>query len=122
MTKTRTEQLSQERIYQAYLDGYNQAVLETVSYAGKMTGIALQLMQATMANSMMSGLPGLGSVAASGNRAADSSPVPGLMAEATQWQNLLMQNMSDWQQQMLRNAPAFMSGNLNREDARAMRH
>lgn len=104
-----------------YLNACNQAMAETAAYAGRMTGIALQLAQMAMTGGMPAGSePDVAE--GTDARTEEAAPVPDLFTSATQWQSQMMRNVSDWQQQVLRNMPAFTQGRPDGGGARATHH
>lgn len=103
-----SRQPSVEQMYQDYFQAYSQAMAETVAYTTKMTSIAMQIAQIAVAGGMKAGhAAAQGLPAAASARPEEMPHVPDIMTGAAQLQNMMMKNMTDWQQQVLRTLPAM---------------
>ena len=100
-----TPQPSIARLYQDCFQVYTQALAETAAYTARMTNIALQLTQIAVSNGMKAGNAAAEAAQSGAGHAHDAPPIPDIMTGAAQLQNIMMRNMSDWQQQILRGMP-----------------
>lgn len=100
-----TPQPSIERLCQDCFQVYTQALAETAAYTARMTNIAMQFAQIAVSNGMKAGGAAADAAHGAAAHAQDAPPIPDIMTGAAQLQNLMMRNMSDWQQQMLRGLP-----------------
>lgn len=107
--KTQSEIAAFPTLYQPYLEAYTQMLSETMTFANKITTIALAVTQRTFEQNMKMGSAIPLAVKAEAGRDALASAISAIANQTTTMQSTMLRNAAEWQQHYEESLPIYGS-------------